>query len=178
MAKRIYTGTGVIAASDYRYVKYVGTTKNGKGVTIILPKALCRSNPDFAFAEKDDVVAALEFEGVYNDTALAQSDRTEPWTMEVEDGVEAGASEILLGVGKFYIGTSASDAVAVGLTRGGGSFIVEREQREINADGDPGAVEGRVVQEMGRPKLTLNALQFITKMDKMYAGMSVASSTT
>lgn len=170
-----YTGSGAVAAADYKYVKWVGKTKSGVAVTIEMPKAICRSNPDWTLAEKDDVVAALEFEGVYNDTALAADTRTEPWTITLADGSVSGAAEIVLGVGKFYVGTSSSDATAVALTRGGGRFTVEREYREIRADGDPGAVEGRIVQEEGRPKLSLNALTWLAKVATLYAGIVTAS---
>lgn len=164
----VYTGAAHVTAADFRYLKWVGKTKGGKPVQIELEKALCRSNPDWKFEEKNDTVAALEFEGAYDDEKLAAGDLTEPWTLTA-DGVEHGNGEILLDVGKFYIGASSADAEYVGLTRGGGSFIVEREFREINADGDPGLVEGRVEKVAGRPKLTLNALQWLTKVSKFYS---------
>lgn len=171
MAATKYTGSGTVAAADYKYVKWVGKTKGGQAVTIELPKAICRSNPDWTFAEKDDTVPEIEFEGVYNDETLATGDRTEPWNIELSDGTTAGNGEILLGVGKFYVGASSTAATCVGLTRGGGSFVVEREYREINADEDPGAVEGRIELEGGRPKLKLNALQWLTKIPTLYAGI-------
>ena len=164
----VFTGAGRVTAADFRYLKWVGRTKGGKPVQIELEKAFCRSNPDWKFEEKNDTVAAVEFEGAYDDEKLAAGDRTEPWKLTV-DGVEAGNSEIVLGVGKFYLGTTKEDAVHVGLTRGGGSFIVEREFREINADEDPGLVADRIEKEMARPKLTLNALQWLTKVDKLYS---------
>ena len=99
MAETKYTGTGVVAATDYKYVKWVGRTKGGQAVTIEMPKAICKSNIDWTFAEKDDVVPEIEFEGVYDDNNLASGDRTEPWTLTVADGVSAGNGEILLGVG-------------------------------------------------------------------------------
>lgn len=164
----IYTGAGHVTAADFRYIKWVGRTKGGKPVQIELEKAFCRSNPDWKFEEKNDTVAAVEFEGAYTDENLAKDDRTEPWKLTI-DGVEAGNGEIVLGVGKFYIGTSSTDAEYVGLTRGGGSFIVEREFREINADEDPGLVADRIEKEMARPKLTLNALQWLTKVSTLYS---------
>ena len=175
MAATKYTGSGAVAATDYKYVKWVGKTKGGQAVTIELPKAICRSNPDWTFAEKDDTVSEIEFEGVYDDADLVTGDRTEPWTIEVAEGATAGNGEILLGVGKFYVGEEAISAACVGLTRGGGSFVVEREYREINADEDPGAVEGRIVQEAGRPKLKLNALQWLTKITELYTGIKTTT---
>lgn len=164
----IYTGAGHVTDADFRYIKWVGKTKGGDACQIVLPSAFCRSNPDWKFEEKNDTVAAVEFEGAYDDEKLAADDRTEPWELTI-NGEKSGNAEILLGVGKFYLGTSESDALYVGLTRGGGSFIVEREFREINADGDPGLVKGRVEKEMARPKMTLNALQWLTKVDKLYS---------
>lgn len=170
----IYTGAAYVSESDFRYVKWVGRTKGGKAVMIELEKAFCNSNPDWKFEEKNDTTAEVVFEGAYDDAKLAADDRTEPWKLTV-DGATAGNAEIVLGVGKFYIGTSKEDAVYVGLTRGGGSFVVEREFREINADGDPGLVAGRVEKEMARPKLTLVALQWLTKVDKLYSCVTTAT---
>lgn len=171
MANHKFTGSGDIAASDYKYVKWVGKTKGGQAVTIEFPQAICLSNPDWSFVEKDDTVPQVEFSAVYDDDNLATDDRTEPWSVEYADGTAAGSGEIILGVGKFYIGSSSSNATCVGLTRGGGSFIVEREYREIRADEDPGIVKGRVKQEEGRPKLTFNALTWLTKVGTIYSGM-------
>ena len=169
MATTTYTGAGQVAASDYRYVKWVGKTKAGLPVQIELPEAICRSNPDWAFEEKNETTPEVEFEGVYNDDKLAVDDLTEPWVLTLPDGLSAGNSEIVLGVGKFYIGTSADDAEYVGLTRGGGSFVVEREFRDINADGDPGSVKDRISKDTGRPKLKLTALQWLTKVSDLYS---------
>ena len=111
----------------------------------------------------------MEFEGVYNDEKLAAGDRTEPWKLTLPDGLTAGNGEILLGVGRFYIGATAEDAQPVGLTRGGGSFVVEREYRDINADEDPGSVKDRISKDTGRPKLKLTALQWLTKLPQLYS---------
>lgn len=178
MANTVYTGAGQVSASDVRYVKWVGRTKGGTAVQIELEKAICRSNPDWKFEEKNETTVEVEFEGLYTDDALAADNRTEPWKLTVPDGVTAGNGEILLGVGKFYIGTSASDAKPVGLTRGGGSFVVEREFRDITADDDPGSVEGRIVKDTGRPKLKLTALQWLTKAPELYACVTKSTATT
>lgn len=175
MADIKYTGSGSVSAADYKYVKWVGKTKGGQAVIIELPKAFCKSNPDWKFAEKDDTVPEIEFEGVYEDAKLEAGNRTEPWTITFADGVTAGNGEIVLGVGKVYVGAAEGSATSVGLTRGGGSFVVEREYREINADEDPGAVEGRIVQEAGRPKLKLYALQWLTKISTLYSGIVTAA---
>ena len=113
---------------------------------------------------------ALGQKYLYTDEKLAEGDRTEPWKLTGE--VTEGVSEIILGVGKFYIGTNAEDAKPVALTRGGGSFVVEREYRDINADGDPGSVEGRILKDTGRPKLKLSALQWLAQVSNLYACMT------
>lgn len=169
MANVVLTGAGQVSAADIRYIKWVGRTKGGQAVQIELEKAICRSNPDWKFEEKNETTVEVEFEGLYDDEALAADDRTEPWKITIPDGVTSGNGEILLGVGKFFIGTSAEDAQHVGLTRGGGSFIVEREYRDIAADDDPGSVADRVVKDTGRPKLKLVALQWLTKAPQLYA---------
>lgn len=68
------------------------------------------------------------------------------------------AKEIILGEGVFSIGN-----VDVGLTRGGGQFNVEREYREIEADGDYGPVKGRIRKIRSRATLTMNALEILAE---------------
>jgi hypothetical protein len=123
-------------------------------------------NLDWTFAEKDDTVAAIEFTGAYTNTDNAATDMVEPWTIEVE-GSTSGASEILLGAGIFYIGENA-----VALTRGGGKFLVEREYREINADGDRGPVVDRVSMDRSVPKLSMNVLTILTKVADLYPAIA------
>jgi hypothetical protein len=177
MASTIFTGAGQVSAVDTRYVKWVGRTKGGLAVQIELERAICRSNPEWTFEEKNETTAEVEFEGLYRDEDLEKDDRTEPWKLTLPDGVTAGNGEMILGVGKFYLGTSAEDAEYVGLTRGGGSFLVEREYRDIAADDDPGSVEGRILKDTGRPKLKLAALQWLTKAPQLYACITQASAT-
>ena len=170
MATTKITGSGFVAANDYKYVKWVGRTKGGEAIQIELPRAICRSNPYWKFEEKNEAVAEIEFEGVYNDEDLAKDDRTEPWALS-GPGASEGVKAIQLGVGRFYVGTTAEDAKAVGLTRGGGSFVVERSYHDINADEDPGSVEGRIWQDEGRPKLKLSALEWLDKISTLYSGI-------
>ena len=84
----------------------------------------------------------------------------------------ATAEKILLGYGVVSVG-----ATPIGLTRGGSAFVVEREYREIQADGDRGPVQGRIVIDTERAKLTVNALELFTAADmtKYYPGMRVAT---
>jgi len=174
MAATTYTGSLTVATTDYKAVKWVGKTKAGTAITIEMLQAINKGNVEWTFAEKDDVCPEIEFEGVYEDSALTAGTAKEPWTILLADGAQtATSSEIVLGSGAFYIGTAGTTATnRVALTRGGGSFTVEREYREINADGDPGAVKGRIVQEGGRPKLKLTALQWLTNIADLYPGLS------
>ena len=167
-----YTGSGVIESSDYKVAKWVGKTKDGKAVTIQLSKAINLGNIDWQFAEKDDVVAEIVMTGVYSNTNSAASDAKEPWLLAIDGTPTAGAGEIMLGAGVFYVGGQA-----VALTRGGGKFTVEREFREINADGDRGPVEGRINQEGARCTLTLNALTILTNLTSLYTGIITTTAT-
>lgn len=169
MAK--YKGTGVVSASDFKEVRWVGKDKGGSAVTITLKDAVMMSNIDLSMVEKDDTVATLEFTACYDNTDAMSTDATEAWTIEIA-GTTAGASEVLLGAGLVYIGGS-SDPVA--LTRGGSKFTVEREFRQINADGDRGPVKGRVVLEGSTAKLTLNALTWLTDFTDLFPATAVVT---
>lgn len=81
------------------------------------------------------------------------------------------AEKILLGMGIVTVGTTP-----VGLTRGGSSYAVEREYRNIEADGDYGPVKGRIVIDSEIAKLTVNALELFNaeEMTKYYPAMNVA----
>lgn len=78
------------------------------------------------------------------------------------------AEKILLGYGTFSVG-----GTPIGLTRGGGSLTIEREFREIEADGDRGPVKGRVVIDREVARLTVNALDMFTsaEMVKYYPAL-------
>ncbi len=84
----------------------------------------------------------------------------------------ATADKILLGTGVFTIGGQA-----IALTRGGGSFVVETEYRDIEADGDFGPVENRKVIDRQVAKLTVNGLDMFTvaHMTKFYPAMTVTA---
>lgn len=82
-------------------------------------------------------------------------------------------SKILLGYGTFYI-----DDVAVGLSRGGGQFTLERTIRHINADGDHGSYTGRHVIDDSKPKLKMNLLELIgANLAKIYPAISSTETT-
>ena len=171
MADIVYTGAADVSTEDTRYVKWVGKTKGGQALKIVLEKAFCRSNPDWKFEEKNDSLAELEFEGMYTDENLEADDLTEPWKMTTPDGQTVNAAAVVLGVGRFYVGKTEADAVKVGVTRGGGGFVVERTYREINGDDDPGLVEGRIHKSEARPKLKFTALQWLPNVSVLYPGI-------
>ena len=77
------------------------------------------------------------------------------------------AKRILLGYGVFSIGDTK-----IGLTRGGGQFTIEKEIRQIEADGDRGYIKGRIIQDKSTPKLVMNSLEVITEnLTKMYPAL-------
>lgn len=163
----IIKGTGAITSADYKSVQFIGKTKGGQAVNISFAKSINMGNIDWTFGPKDDVVQAVTFTAVYSNTDATATSTAEPWTIEV-DGVESGASEIMLGSGILKI-----DGVDAGLVRGGGQFVVEREFREIEADGDRGPVEGRIVMEGSRASLTINLLELLTQMSQLFPAIDV-----
>jgi hypothetical protein len=88
--------------------------------------------------------------------------------------------DIILGDGVFAITTtSGATAVDVGLTRGGGQFTVEREFRDILADGDFGPVVGRVREVSHVPKLTIRGLELLrTNITSFYPGSTMSAAST
>ena len=169
MATTKYIGTGEVTSADFKYCKWVGKTKGGKDVILELTDAMNMSNIDLSMVEKNDTVPSVEFQACYSNTDSASASNVEPWSLIVDSSLTSGADEIVLGAGTFYIGSTA-----VALTRGGGSFVVEREYREINADGDRGAVKGRVVIESSRAKLTMNLLTFLTRITDIYPAIAAS----
>ena len=167
MAAVTLHGTGTVLTTDFKSVKWEGLTKAGKTCTITLTNAINMGNISWAFAEKNDVVPQIVFTAAYTNTDAHISDTTEPWTIELEDGITAGAGEILLGAGRFYI-----DDQAVALTRGGGSFDVTRTFRQINADDDMGPVVDRVVITDSVATLTMNILTMLTNVASYYPAVS------
>ena len=169
--KTITGNGGIIAEADWHVITWTGKTKGGQACKITLENAINKGNIDWALAEKDEVVPALEFEACYNN-ADSQADETTtcPWKIEIDGNITAGAKEILLGLGVFAI-----DDVEVALVRGGGQFTVEREFRDIVADGDKGSVKDRVVIDAERAKLSLNVLTMLTSIKSMYPALKEAT---
>jgi hypothetical protein len=82
--------------------------------------------------------------------------------------------QILLGQGLFYISN-----VAVGLTRGGGKFTVEREIRNVEADGDYGVVKDRNYITKQVPKLELSQMEnIISQFGNSMPGITTSALTT
>lgn len=167
-------GTGIISSADYKDVVFTGKTVNGKSVVITLKDAINKGNIDLSMVEKDDTVAQLVFTGTYSNTdamVSSASDYEEPWTIAYSGTAsDAAGGTILLGAGIVSIG-----GTDVALTRGGSQFTVEREFRNINADGDRGTVQGRVVIDGSEATLTLNALTFLTSMADAFAAISTTT---
>lgn len=167
-------GSGIVSTADFHTLTWTGKTKNGKAVTITLNNAIMMDNIDWTMVEKDDTVAKLTFTGSYANTDYMVStmgDYEEPWSITYAGGAsDTAAGTILLGAGVVSI-----DGVDVALTRGGSQFTVEREFRQINADGDRGPVKDRVVIDASTATLTLNALTFLTSMATAYAAINVTT---
>lgn len=170
MAGTKYRGTGKIAESDYKSVKWVGQTKNGTAVTITMENAINLGNIDWTFAEKDSLVAEVVYTAVYNNTNKTADETTEPWTIEVGGEITDAADGIQLGVGVFYIGETP-----IALTRGGGKFSVEREFNNIAADGDRGPVKGRISLDASTATLTMNALQVLSRITDLYSAVETVT---
>lgn len=80
-----------------------------------------------------------------------------------------GADNIILGEGIFSV-----NGVDIALTRGGGSFEIEREYRQIEADGDFGPVKGRIRKIKSVCRLKLNALELLpSNLTKFYPAMDL-----
>ena len=175
MATKVITGNGGnIAETDFHEITWTGKTKGGNACKITLTDAINKGNLEWTLAEKNEVVPALEFEACYNNTDKQADETTaSPWKVEIDGEVSAGAKEILLGLGVFAI-----DGTDVALVRGGGSFVVEREFRDITADGDKGSVKDRLVIDTERAKLSMNVLTMLTSIKSMYPALKETTGTT
>lgn len=174
MAAKVITGNGGnIASEDFHVLTWTGKTKGGNACKITLENAINKGNLEWTLAEKNEVVPALEFEACY-DNSDKQADETTtcPWKIEIEGTLASGSKEILLGLGVFAI-----DGTDVALCRGGGAFKVEREFRDITADGDKGSVKDRISLDAERAKLSMNALTMLTSIKAMYPALSESTAT-
>lgn len=172
MAIKTITGNGgVIESVDFHELTWTGKTKGGAACKITLENAINKGNLEWTLAEKNEVVPALEFEACYDNTDEQASETTTcPWKIEIDGEVTAGAKEILLGLGVFAI-----DGTDVALVRGGGAFKIEREYRDILADGDKGSVKDRIAIDTERAKLSMNALTMLASIKAMYPALKEAT---
>ena len=169
MAMKVITGNGGnIATEDFHVLTWTGKTKGGNACKITLTDAINKGNVDWTLADKGEVVPNLAFEACYSNADMQANETTEaPWKIEIDGETETGAKEILLGLGVFSI-----DGEDVALVRGGGQFTVEREFRDIAADGDKGSVKDRIVIDAERAKLTMNVLTMLTSIKAMYPALN------
>ena len=89
-------------------------------------------------------------------------------------------NDIILGDGVFAVGGSAGGTAftTIGLTRGGGIFTVEREYRQIEADGDYGPVRNRIRLIRDVAKLNMKNLEIVPlDMDLYYPSISANGTT-
>lgn len=170
MAIKTITGNGGnVSATDFHVLTWTGKTKSGANCKITLEDAINKGNLEWTLAEKGEVVPALEFEACYGNTDSQATDATAcPWKIEIYGEVAAGSKEILLGLGVFAI-----DGTDIALCRGGGAFKVEREFRDIVADGDKGSVKDRIALDAERAKLSMNALTMLTSLTSLYPALKV-----
>ncbi len=89
------------------------------------------------------------------------------------------AGDIILGYGVFAIGPTTSQTVDVALSRGGGVFSVEREYRNIEADGDYGPVKDRIRLIKSVAKLNMKTLELLPyDYDRYYPALSTTVTAT
>ena len=87
-------------------------------------------------------------------------------------------TDIILGDGVFSIGASSTSCTAIGLTRGGGVFSVEREYRQIEADGDYGPVKDRIRLIKEVAKLNMKNLEVVpANTDDYFPAMSASATS-
>ena len=174
MATKVITGNGGnVLSADFHELTWTGKTKGGNACKITLTDAINKGNLEWTLAEKSEVVPAVEFEACYSNTDK-QADESDvcPWKIELDGEIASGAKEILLGLGVFAV-----DGIDVALVRGGGAFKVEREFRDITADGDKGSVKDRVVIDAERAKLSMNVLTMLTSMKSLYPALNETAAT-
>lgn len=82
------------------------------------------------------------------------------------------SKNVVFGKGVFKV-----DGEVIGLTRDGGTFSVEYNNRVINADGDRGEVKGRIVREEARAKIEINHLELLTSFEKLHPCIKVDAET-
>jgi len=85
----------------------------------------------------------------------------------------------LLGAGAVYFNYDEEGETAVGATKGGSVFNVERQYYESEQDGAYGPIKGDKTKIRVVPMLTVNAMEIMPdNVKKFYAGMDVDDSNT
>ena len=79
---------------------------------------------------------------------------------------------IMFGRGVFKV-----DGQTIGLTRDGGGFKVEYNNRIIGADGDRGTIKGRIEREEAKPFMNINHLELLTKPEVLHPGIKLDTQT-
>lgn len=160
------TGNCTIAEADYHTYSFVGSTKTGKPIIITVKDAINLENIDLAFQDKDEVVPQITATATYQEDNRAGANG-EPWEIDYE----GDPSNIVLGEGVVKI----DDGEEL-ICRGGGKFTLEREYKQISADGDKGPVKGRIRVTQSVAKLQMNILTFLDSTTKLYPGLTETES--
>jgi len=89
----------------------------------------------------------------------------------------ATPENLVLGAGAIYFNYGEVSEAVIGATRGGSTFTVEREIREVEQDGALGPIMGLRQKTRIVPILKVNAMELTTTtLPKFYAGMTVTTS--
>jgi hypothetical protein len=89
----------------------------------------------------------------------------------------ANPDNLVLGAGAIYFNYGEVSEAAIGATRGGSTFTVEREIVPIEQDGAYGAIKGLKKKIRIQPILLVNAMELnTTTYAKFFAGMTVSTS--
>ena len=155
------TGNCTIAEADYHNYTFIGITKGGRPIKITVKDAINLENIDLTFQDKDEVVPQVTATATYEETNRTGANG-EPWEIDYE----GDPSNIVLGEGVVKI----DDGEEL-ICRGGGKFTLEREYRQISADGDKGPVKGRIRITQSVAKLQMNVLTFLASTTKLYPAL-------
>jgi hypothetical protein len=89
----------------------------------------------------------------------------------------ANTNKLVLGAGAIFFDYGEVTETAIGATRGGSTFTVEREIAEIEQDGAYGAIKGLRKKTRVQPILTVNAMELDQdSFLKYFAGMTKTTS--
>lgn len=161
------TGNCTIAEADYHTYSFVGSTKTGKPIIITVKDAINLENVNLTFQDKDEVVPQITVTATYQEDNRSGAEG-EPWDISYE----ADPSNIVLGEGVVKIDNDKEL-----ICRGGGKFTIEREYKQISADGDKGPVKGRIRVTQSVAKLQMNVLTFLDSTTKLYPGLTETESS-